>query len=134
MRRLSSGERGLVGGGNVGRSPAPPRTTLTGTRAVLRRTGLSPELQFPLIVCPHVREYLTELALQRHDFLRLVGADAPIQPPAPAKTLLIEARIRTAFYIKIKQTGQIGLLTRLFDLRMLHSKTLVLFLVFCVTE
>ena len=61
MRRLSSDERRLVGVDNVGHSPAPARTTLTGDRAFLRGTGFSPELRLPVIVSPPVRECWPEL-------------------------------------------------------------------------
>ena len=49
MRRLSSDERGLVGGGNILRSPAPARTPFTGV-------GL------PVIVFPPAGECWPELA------------------------------------------------------------------------
>ncbi len=61
MRKLSYDERGLVGGGNVGRSPAPAKANLIGGSALLRRKVHSPEQWLPVIVSPPVSECWPEL-------------------------------------------------------------------------
>ena len=46
MQMLSYDEQALVGGDNVGRSPAPAKTTFIGAGAFLRGAGFSLELGF----------------------------------------------------------------------------------------
>ena len=74
MRRLSSDERGLVGGGNIVRSPAPAKANLIGGGAFLRRTGFSPELRLPVICCPPAGECWTELGRDAEAVLRRTRA------------------------------------------------------------
>ncbi len=74
MRRLSSGERGLVGGGNILRSHAPARTTFTGAGAFLRGTGFSPELRLPVTVSPPAGECWPELGADAEAVLRRTRA------------------------------------------------------------
>ena len=94
MRMLSSNKRGLVGGSNVGRSPAPARTTLTGAGTYLRGTGLSPELRFPVIVFflrGNVGRSWEIYGTLFFDERILIGVDARIRTSAPAKPILIGA-------------------------------------------
>ncbi len=94
MRMLSSNKRGLVGGSNVGRSPAPARTTLTGAGTYLRGTGLSPELRFPVIVFflrGNVGRSWQLCGTRFNGEQVFIGADARLQAPAPAKASFIGA-------------------------------------------
>ena len=75
MRRLSSDERGLGGGSNVVRSPAPARATFTGAGAFLRRTGLLAGVGLPVIGGPPAGECWPELGAGRLALLR--GASPP---------------------------------------------------------
>ena len=74
MRRLSSDERGLGGGSNVGRSPAPAKAPFIGAGAFLRGTGLSPELRLPVIVFPPASECWPELGVDAEAVLRRTRA------------------------------------------------------------
>ena len=56
------------------RSPAPAKTPLTGAGAVLRGTGFSPELRFPVIVFPPVAECWPELGADSHAVLPRTNA------------------------------------------------------------
>ena len=74
MRMLSSNKRGLVGGSNVGRSPAPAKTTLKGAGALLRGTGFSPELRLPVIVSTPASECWPELGADAEAVLQRTRA------------------------------------------------------------
>ena len=74
MRMLSSNKRGLVGGSNVGRSPAPAKKTLIGAGTFLRGTGFSPELRLPVIVSTPASECWPELGADAEAVIRRTRA------------------------------------------------------------
>ena len=89
-----NGERILIGAAAPIQPLAPAKASFIGAGAFLRGTGLSPELWLPVIVLLLRRNVGRSWEIYGTLFFGeriLIGADAPIQPPAPAKPILIGA-------------------------------------------